>query len=483
LRRLALGLALSVAAPAALFIPGCSSSASPDASTTPDMAAPPGLPAWPRGLDPTAKLYPVRRGLRDVRGIIHLHSAFSHDACDGNPLPSGVPAEPCHHELLQGLCATHQDFVFLTDHDTSFSDHDFETDLGAAPGKLPADPVLSATGAHIASWLHCDDGTRMLLQVGSENEVMPIGLESHVSDDIPTRHALMSGSDAQSYAAFRAHGALVSFAHTEAHPLDQLHLAKPDTVELYNIHANIDPKIRVVMNLDPTAPLGRLGPFFRQDDEALIPDLAFLAIYEDLPAEKNPYQQILAEGTRLYATAGTDAHQNTLPMAMSDGERGDSYRRMMRWFSNHLLVDEVTPQKLKAAIKAGRGYVLFEVFGPALGFDAHMESADALMAEMGDEVLLSGKPTLIVTPPHVDLAPGQVAPDLTVRVIRADKPEGTLVATGDGKAALRYVPDRAGAYRVEVRIVPRHLGGYMGQSEKALMREFAWVEGNAFYVK
>ncbi len=30
-------------------------------------------------------------------------------------------------------------------------------------------------------------------------------------------------------------------------------------------------------------------------------------------------------------TVGTDAHENSFPIMLRDGERGDSYRRLLRW--------------------------------------------------------------------------------------------------------------------------------------------------------
>lgn len=37
-------------------------------------------------------------------------------------------------------------------------------------------------------------------------------------------------------------------------------------------------------------------------------------------------------------TLGNDCHRDTFPQLLPDGERIDSYRRMMLWFTNHLLV-------------------------------------------------------------------------------------------------------------------------------------------------
>lgn len=443
----------------------------------PDAGAPT-LPAWERGLAATKDLYPVRRGLRQVRGLIHFHSVNSHDACDGKPRPNGQPAEPCNHDLRDGLCATRQDYGMLTDHDDNMADHPWDELFTPLPG----DEKVMVDGKHVASWLACPDGHRVLLQIGGENGVMPIGLDEEVAPDAPTRHDIMNGTDAAAIASFRAHGALVAFAHTESKPADQLRAAKADATEVYNLHANLDPRLRELMGLDPAGAIVGLGPFLSPRDDGPVPDLAFLGFAETLPAEWGPYHTILSEGTRLTGTAGTDAHQNVFSGLMADGERGDSYRRMMRWFSNHLLLDELTPAKVKAAIKGGRLFVVFEVFGPARGFDVRTETKKGV-AEIGDEVALADAPEIVVEAPRADLVAGQDAPALKVKIVLADRPEGTEVASGDGSAPLRFKPTKPGAYRVEVRVLPNHLVGYMGSAKAKLLREFAWVLANPIYVK
>src|SRR5262245_27226033 len=96
-------------------------------------------PAWEMGLPKTADVLPTAdsRGLRRVRGIIHLHSVYSHDACDGEPLPNGRPAQQCFQDLRDGLCRTHQDFALLTDHAASMCDHDWEDLFVPRPGDEP----------------------------------------------------------------------------------------------------------------------------------------------------------------------------------------------------------------------------------------------------------------------------------------------------------------------------------------------------------
>ena len=59
----------------------------------PAVPAGPPQPVWDRTLPPTDGLGVAQqqRGLRVARGIIHLHSVYSHDACDYDPQPGGNP--------------------------------------------------------------------------------------------------------------------------------------------------------------------------------------------------------------------------------------------------------------------------------------------------------------------------------------------------------------------------------------------------------
>ena len=56
-----------------------------------DTAAPTEPIAWDPGQPDIAGC--EVRGQRDYRAIIHVHSHHSHDACDGDPQPGGVPDE------------------------------------------------------------------------------------------------------------------------------------------------------------------------------------------------------------------------------------------------------------------------------------------------------------------------------------------------------------------------------------------------------
>src|SRR5688500_5543410 len=91
----------------------------------PDATA---LPAWRMDLPPSSEMG-ARRGLEPARGIIHLHSPYSHDACDGQPRgddETGPIDEDCLADLRAGLCTTRMDFAALTDHDVTMADEAFE---------------------------------------------------------------------------------------------------------------------------------------------------------------------------------------------------------------------------------------------------------------------------------------------------------------------------------------------------------------------
>ena len=89
---------------AALLLAACSHPAPPP-------------PAWQKTL-PDASVMGARRGLQPARGIVHLHSPYSHDACDNHPRdPStGAVNEPCLQDLRVALCTDRIDFAAMTDH-------------------------------------------------------------------------------------------------------------------------------------------------------------------------------------------------------------------------------------------------------------------------------------------------------------------------------------------------------------------------------
>lgn len=419
-----------------------------------------------------------RRGLTPARGINHLHSPYSHDACDGMPRDAnGAPNEPCLQHLRAALCTTHIDFANLTDHDDSMADEDFATLFSMRDGDEP----VMVGGNQVASRITCDDGHQVLVTIGTENDLMPVMLDHHVPGTVDERHAIYNGTDATAIAAMRDAGALVWVAHTEQHPHDELMRIVPDGIEVYNLHANLDPKIRgPYLGLDPAGAIENAVEFADTNEGHPEPDLALLSfLTPNMPAITH-WNELLADGRKIPATAGSDAHENALPVMLADGERGDSYRRVLRWFSNVVLVaDPKDPTQIEAALKAGRLFVVFEMMGTPLGFDVHAGSA-----ELGDEAPVGSM--LEVTIPSIrNLDPSLPAPEIKATVWFIDASGASVEATGEMPGSVVHVPmTKPGAYRVEISIVPHHLGPYLRDLGTAFAdQELPWIYASPIYAR
>lgn len=183
---------------------------------------------------------------------------------------------------------------------------------------------------------------------------------------------------------------------------------------------------------------------------------------------------------------GTDCHRNTFPQKLQDGERIDSYRRMMIMFSNHLLVrpgddGAVDDRDLKAALKARRLFGTFDFLGTPEGFE-FVALEGPVTKEIGDEVSLRAGVALEVKTPRVrDLDPSARPPVITTRLLRA-RVDGWDEVASTTEATLRFVPTEPGAYRAEVRLVPNHLEPFIGRRKDFLRASRPWVMSNAIDV-
>jgi hypothetical protein len=278
----------------------------------------------------------------------------------------------------------------------------------------------------------------------------------------------------------RAAGALVFYAHTESHSLEQIRATRPDGIEIYNTHANVAPDIREEhLGLDPAGYVSLLLRFTMPAHD-LEPDLALLSFLSENANALAKWDTLLAEGMRLVGTGGCDAHENTFTQLMPDGERGDSFRRMMIWHTHHLLVDSVDRDGIMEALGRGRLYLTFEVLGTPVGFDFVAERADASIAEMGDEAAV-GDTLRVVRPSLPEGFPSEPAPVISMRLLRAADGGAIEVASGSDEV-LEHVVTEPGAYRVEVRMVPEHARPYVARFADDLVREVVWVYSNPIYV-
>ena len=441
---------------------------------------------WP-GRPPAMTDVAPLRGQAWTRGIIHAHSIFSHDACDGQIYDDAGNQDPavvavCLPQVRAAMCTNREDWYMMTDHISYMAYYDWTTVLLYDEGA--GDVLVEKDGAPIANRVACAGGGSVMLMQGHEDSVMPIGMEGHYAGTVEERAAFYGRRDAEASDIYRTQlGALVLQNHTEGETPESLVAASLDGVEVFNTHAALLPGIRQnQLHVSGSGAIEGLLPFFDFHEDAWPtapePDLALLGFLEDFVVYNQLWDGLLAQG-RMLGVLGTDVHQNVYTFILKDGDRGDSFRRMGRMYSNWVLVPEgeLTPDTLKGAMRGGRLAGVFEVIGTPTSLDFHAE-AGGVTYEVGDEVELAAAPTIVALAPTVlGLDPQQAEPEVALSL----KCNGAEVATGTDR--IDYTPTAAGYCRLDVTIVPRHLEPFLGNVPEIAAKSFPWVKVNPIYVK
>lgn len=467
-----------------------------------------------------------------LRGALHVHSPFSHDACDGEGLTDGVPNQACLQDLRTAICDTGYDFTLLTDHPSFMQGYAFEELLLQQPG----DVLEMEAGAPVANHISCGDGHEAVIAVGYEStHVMPLGLRRHVD---PEFYAGLTDAEplaeaTELVAALQAAGAVVSIAHSEEDDLSAARLVEVgvDSMEWYNPHGNfvtvlggdlITGDVTVVLDL-----LSGMLPFMAGSDAGAHPDLVYLRLLSQWPVEGFTKWREVLRARPVTGVLGSDVHQNVgvdpicaldnpllqaacvlaaeaaLPPAlaglvsggtltMADGDRLDSYDRIFRWLENRVLVEPDRPVDLAAiqdGLRQGRSYGLFSVFGDPVDF-GFVAQVDSQTFQIGER--LAPPFTLIVqapTRPAPLTAAGpqwndEEAESATVRTIlvRTSATGSETVAQFDGLATrLEYDVTAEGAYHVEVWLQPGHLLGELGDESALAAAEYLWLITNPIH--
>lgn len=436
---------------------------------------PPPPPKWSPGQVYRTERGVNARGFLDRKGLVHAHSIYSHDACDGKPHDdAGVYNQDCLADFRRDICTAKHDFVFLSDHGDSFRDNQFPDVLLYRPAL--GDTLVTHGSSPTANQLACAGTDPVLIMAGTETATMPVGLERHLDN-----RALYSSMDDSAINAAKDAGAVALVAHTEDWTPEQLISMPLDGFEMYNLHRNSLQNIGIAAELV----FGKveMGDF----DGLPHPDAFFTAFTLDDPTYFSTWGTVFARGTKRVTTMGTDCHRNSFPQKLQDGERIDSYRRMMIMFGNHLLVrpnadGSFDDRSLKEALRARRLYGTFDFLGAPEGFD-FFASEGTVTKEMGDTTRIAAGTVLEVKTPRVrDLDPAAPAPTITTKLFRA-KEGGWDEVASTTEPTLRFVPSQPGAYRAEVRIVPTHLRPFIGKRNDFIRADRPWVMANAIWVE
>lgn len=409
---------------------------------------------------------------------MHVHSVYSHDACDGEPQLNGKINEKCLADLREAICRNHIDIVFLTEH----LDHLTATrDLSAVLNIQQDDVAIRHQGRIVGSRQRCRDGHEAHVYLGAENYVSSIGLVAHPHADAPALKRFYSAYNRKEIDDLRRDGALIVVPHAERGnvSLQRMQEMQPDLIEAYNLHANLSAKRRgalKVVERGLAASQFLLNPY-------LEPDLIFLALLDEDEIALTKWSQAAAE-MRLAGVLAVDAHQNLPAIKMIDGERVDSYRRTMRWFSNFVEVDgRFDRDAVLAALKGGKVFMVFEAFGTPNGLEFHALEGDKAHA-MGETVSAdrSGDVSLVLKCPQVAGLPASTPqPQRDLLILRATGAGWKEVARSRD-ADLHYVIKEPGTYRGEVRIRPTHLARYLAGA-RTLIRDVPWIYANPIYVR
>ncbi len=431
-------------------------------------------PYWEPSSVVPIDVYPTMRGYTVQRGIVHIHSVYSHDACDNLPFIGGEPNGPCLAQLRKAICDTNQQFVMLTDHSEPFSSYEFP-DVLLYDETLGDELVYDDLSQPYANIITCDDGSKSVLTAGNENDLMPIHLHRMPDGDPIQRAQFLDGKDEATVLGMKDLGAQVLVNHAELWTTKELLALSIDGIELYNTHANLGTETaQIIITVLKALPF--LFPYAGSGHC----DLMLLSFLEENAADLDHFDKLLA-ARKTVGVMASDIHRNAIPILFWDGDRGDSYRRLMRWFSNYVLVTGQTAEDYADALARGRSYGAFQVFGEPVGFDFYA-ATDKASYEMGDEVAIADGPVLhVAMPEFYNMDPSLPEPEFSAEIIKAGADGGTVVATSSGDP-IDYTVEEAGAYHVIVRVVPNHLRQWLGESPDDYIHEFPLIFSNAIYV-
>lgn len=426
--------------------------------------------------------------LRVARVVTHLHSPYSFDACDNQGLSSEqVPNPTCLANLRAALCSNRIDFAFLTDHLDQMKSFDFKYLVLKQEG----DTLTSKNGQEVLNEQGgCSNGHKPLVMAGFESRLISLGMTQHLAPTPSERETIYSTETASLRAELQSLAeALVVIPHTESRSLETIRAVVPDAIEIYNVHANLDPKIRKqYLNESAFDPIPYLMSYLVDPYSDLIPDFSFLTFVKVQSLYFEKWNALIAGGLRVTGVVGNDGHENLLSNPLTDGERLDSFRRILRMVNNHVYVANVSETEVKAALKSGRSSVVFEGLGSPTNysFTANRKDDASETARIGDSLNLNGGSAVLkATPPslNADSTQGSVSPSIRMILLRINSDGSETQVAEATDAPIELEVSRLGNYRLDVYIRPRHLSEFLAQFVKLADEEFRWIVTNPITLK
>lgn len=431
------------------------------------------------------------RGYRIARSILHLHTPYSWDACDQRGLGGSggtTPDGTCLLQLRDALCKNRIDFAMLTDHPDRMDQFTFAELTLQRPGDSPS----PSAAAPIYNQMNCGDGTQPILSVGFEDKLMAMMMLDHTSPVQATRHTDYTTDPPTAANITTLHGGAVDAAvfvpHTESRSdalLTTLAAGGLDGLEIYNLHANMDPRIRSdYLGFSAFSGVLDFLNYWLDPYQSEEPDLALLSVLQIASTYADKWGKLIDQGYHLTGIAGSDSHQNVLGALGRDGERLDSHRRLLRWFSNHLLVNALTYAQAKTALKSERSWIAFEGLGSPVGMDFYAVAGATTIGPGETTAYVGGSTRITVKLPslHPDSPSDGTAPTVILRLKEIVSGGASVLRAESSNADLVYTPTAAGRFRAEVFIIPRHLSGYIGYRRSELIRELPWIITNHLYL-
>jgi hypothetical protein len=365
---------------------------------------------------------PPQSSWKEFRGILHSHSAISHD--------SEVPFE----RILAAMESAKLDFICLSDH--------------CRNGR--ADFDLQWRGVH--------DGKLFIPGFEMKDGFMPFGVAPHT-----VLSNQMSGASIAEQTA--AHGGILFFAHPEE-PRDW-RVPQLTGMEIYNIHADLKRQKHPFLLLFPELLLNQRD----------FPDLVFRRIFQR-PVEAVGLWDEMSKTRHLTAIAGNDCHQNTgvrgwftpaekilieetsrkkiaefqvnrwnrpiaelLFGALKPGQKLfhielDPYDRMARYVNTHVLASGLDEPAVLDALKAGRAFVGFDMIANATGFQ-FVATNGITNVVMGESLALTRNARMKAVSP--------IACRFTIM-------SGGQPVYREFGSSIQWIPPLPGKYRVEAEL-------------------------------